>query len=76
METNVFSSEHSDKNCVHIENEISCVHGRLDSKGMISLGKNWYRWEENIVFNLKEIRMNGVDGINLAMHWDEWHAVL
>ena len=74
-QTNVFSSEHRDKNCVHIEHEISCVHGRLNSKGMISLIRNWYRWEKNIIFNPKEIGRNGVDGINLAMHWCEWHAV-
>jgi len=75
-QTNVCSSEHSDKNCVQKQHETSRVYGRLDSRGMISLGRNWCRWEENIIFYLKEVGRNGEDGINLAMHWDEWHAVL
>jgi hypothetical protein len=76
MESSVFSSEQFDKNCVHIEHEISCVHDRLVCKDMISLGRIWCRWEENIIFILKEIGMNGEHGINLAMQWDAWHALL
>jgi len=28
---------------------------------MKPLGRNWGRWEENIISNLKEIRRNSVD---------------
>jgi hypothetical protein len=34
---------------------------------MTTLGRNWCRWEVNIIFDLKEIGRNGVDKINLAM---------
>jgi hypothetical protein len=53
-----------------------CVNGTLDAKGMTSLGRNWCSWEENILFNLEEMGRKVVDRINLAMDWDEWHALV
>jgi hypothetical protein len=38
-----------------------CVNGTLDAKEMTPLGRNWGRWEENIIFTLKKIRRNGMD---------------
>jgi hypothetical protein len=38
-----------------------CVNGTLDTKVMTPLGRNWCRWEENIILSLKEVRRNGVD---------------
>jgi hypothetical protein len=40
------------------------------------LGKNWYRWEEHIIFILKEIGRNSVDRTNLAMDRDKWHTLV
>jgi hypothetical protein len=31
-----------------------CVNGTLDAKVMTTLERNWCRWEENIIFNLKK----------------------
>jgi hypothetical protein len=45
-------------------------------KGKTQLGRNWYRWEENITFDLKEIESNGVDMINLATERDKWHTLV
>ena len=39
--------------------------------GKTPLGRNWYRWEENITFDLKEIKRNVVDMINLATERDK-----
>jgi len=53
-----------------------CVNGTLGAKGMTPLGRNWCRWEENIIFSCKETGRNVVDRVNLAMDSDEWHALV
>ena len=45
----------------YIYNKEFLLNGTLDAKGMTPLGRNWGRWEENIIFSLKEIGRNGVD---------------
>jgi hypothetical protein len=40
---------------------------------MILLGRNWYRWEENSILNLKAIGRNGVGKFNLATHTYKWY---
>ena len=34
------------------------------------------RWEENIIFNLKQIGRNGADRINFATDRDMWHTLV
>jgi hypothetical protein len=40
---------------------------------MTSVGRNWCRWEKNIIFTLKETGRNGVQKINLATYWYKRH---
>jgi hypothetical protein len=40
------------------------------------LGRRRYRWEDNIKLNLREIRWEGVDWINLTQDRVQWRAVV
>ena len=40
------------------------------------LGRKWCRWEEHIIFDLKEIGRKSVDRTNLAMDRDKWHTLV
>jgi hypothetical protein len=43
---------------------------------MTSIGRNWCRWDENILYTLKEMGRKVVNRINLVMDWDKWHALV
>jgi len=56
----------------HVNNtEFRGGGGVQNPKGKTPLGRNWCRWKENITFDLKEIKRNGVDMINLATERDK-----
>jgi hypothetical protein len=40
------------------------------------LGRKRLRWVDNIKMNLREIRWNGMDWIDLAQDRDQWRAVM
>jgi hypothetical protein len=45
-------------------------------EGMRPLGKPRHRWVDNIKIDLREIRWDGVDWIDLAQDRDQWRALV
>jgi hypothetical protein len=45
-------------------------------EGKRPLGRTKRRWEDNIKMDLREIRWDGMDWIDLAQDRDQWRALL
>jgi hypothetical protein len=45
-------------------------------EGKSPLGRPRRRWEENIRIDLREIRLGGMDWIELAQDRDQWRALV
>jgi hypothetical protein len=45
-------------------------------EGKRQLGRPRRRWVDNIKMNLKEIKCNGMDWIELAQDRDQWRALV
>jgi hypothetical protein len=44
-------------------------------EGKRPLGRPRRRWVDNIKINLREIKWDGMDWIDLAQDWDQWRAL-
>jgi hypothetical protein len=44
-------------------------------EGKRNLGRSRSRWEDNIKMDLREIGLNGMDLIDLAVDMDQWRAI-
>jgi hypothetical protein len=45
-------------------------------EGKRPLGRPRRRWVDNIKVDLREIKWDGVDWVNLAEDWDRWRALV
>jgi len=45
-------------------------------EGKSLLGRPWNRWEDHIKVNLKEVRCEGMDWIDLTQEKDKWWALV
>jgi hypothetical protein len=45
-------------------------------EGKRPLGRQRHRWVDNIKIDLREIRWDGMDWIDLAQNKDQWSALL
>jgi hypothetical protein len=50
---------------------MQCFGGRKP-EGKRPLGRLSGRWKDNVIINLREIRLSGIDRINLAQDKDLW----
>jgi len=52
------------------------VLGRIQPEGKTQFGRPWFRWEDNIRMDMKEIEWRGMDWIHLAANRVKWWAVM
>jgi hypothetical protein len=59
---------------VHVARMVETMVGKPERKR--PLGRTRRRWVDNIKIDLREIRWDGVDWVDLGQHRDQWRALV